>query len=324
MKALRFAPLALFLALPAWAELPSGPVVVSGGAAINQVAGGLNIANTPGTIIQWDRFNIGGGEHVHFEQWTPASAVLNRVTGLWESRIDGTLSSNGRVFLINRNGILFGSGSRVDVSGLVASTLNISNEDFLAGRYLFRCEADANCGYGGSDQISLATGAQITTRNAGDGGQVWLIASNKISSEAGSKIETPGGQAMMALGSTVSITSPTLGLISFSIDTTQDSQINLAGDIDVPRGAAGFFADSIRFAGKVSARSSSSGAGQIVAAATDQITLEQDAKLDVSAEPDANAGAVRLEAQRTLSIAPSAEIAADASGQGQGGEISLR
>jgi len=325
MKPLRLAPLVLFLTLPAWADLPSGPVVVSGGAAIIQVDTGLHIANTPGTIIQWDRFNIGAGERVHFEQWAPASAVLNRVTGMWgESRIDGMLSSNGRVFLINRNGILFGPGSRVDVAGLVASTLNISNEDFLAGRYRFRCENDAYCGTGGPDRINLAAGAQITTRNTGDGGQVWLIASNKISSEAGSKIEAPGGQAMLALGSTVSITSPALGLITFSIDTTQGSQIDLAGDIDVPRGAAGFFADSIRFAGKVSARSASTGAGQIVAAATDQITLEQDAKLDVSAEPDANAGAVRLEARRTISIAPSAEIAADASGQGRGGEISLR
>ena len=47
----------------------------------------------------------------------------------------GNLSANGQVFLLNPNGVLFGAGSRVDVGGILASTLGLSNDDFLAGRY---------------------------------------------------------------------------------------------------------------------------------------------------------------------------------------------
>src|SRR4026207_1268943 len=73
-----------------------------------------------------------------------ASSVLNRVVGQDPSAILGTLSSNGRVFLINPNGILFGQGSRVDVGGPGASTLNITDPDFLAGRLSFQAGAVAN------------------------------------------------------------------------------------------------------------------------------------------------------------------------------------
>ena len=66
------------------------------------------------------------------------SAVLNRVgAGQSASSILGSLQSNGRVFLINPNGIVFGAGSQVNVAGLVASTLNLSDADFLAGRMRF-------------------------------------------------------------------------------------------------------------------------------------------------------------------------------------------
>jgi large exoprotein involved in heme utilization and adhesion len=65
------------------------------------------------------------------------SAVLNRVVGGDPSSILGTLQSNGRVFLINPNGIMFGAGAQINVAGLVASTLNLSDADFLSGRMNF-------------------------------------------------------------------------------------------------------------------------------------------------------------------------------------------
>ena len=62
---------------------------------------------------------------------------MNRITGKNPSQILGALQSNGKVFLINPNGIVFGAGSRVDVNGLVASSLNLSDADFLAGNLKF-------------------------------------------------------------------------------------------------------------------------------------------------------------------------------------------
>src|SRR5258705_3531037 len=116
---------------------PVGPVVVNGQASFAANGRQLAITNRPGTIIIWQQFSIQSNEATGFIQQSASSAVLNRVIGVDPSKILGTLQSNGRVFLINPNGILFGAGAQVDVAGLVASTLNLRNEDFLAGRMNF-------------------------------------------------------------------------------------------------------------------------------------------------------------------------------------------
>lgn len=113
------------------------PTVVAGQASFTTQGSSLNIINSPGAIINWQGFSIGANETTRFIQQNSASSVLNRVIGSDPSLIFGTLSSNGRVFLINPGGILFGRGARIDVAGLVASTLNLSNQDFLAGRLAF-------------------------------------------------------------------------------------------------------------------------------------------------------------------------------------------
>ncbi|MDO9403537.1 MAG: filamentous hemagglutinin N-terminal domain-containing protein [Polaromonas sp.] len=297
--------------------LPNGATVINGTAGINTFSNGLQVVNSPGAIIHWDSFSIGNGRTVRFDQLTSQSAVLNRVTGNAHSEILGALQSNGRVFLLNPNGILFGAGARVDVAGLLASTLDISNEDFLAGNYRFSCFNATVCESGVdtlnpyNNRIVLEDGSQITTRTAGEGGQVWLIARDRITSEKGSKIEAPGGQVMAAAAREVTITSPALGNMTFTLTGATGSRIDLEGDIDVPRGAAGFFADTIRLAGSVAARSDVGAAGQIVARATSDIRIDGDARLDVSGNPGADAGAVRLVATRQLLVHPNAEIAAD-------------
>jgi filamentous hemagglutinin family protein len=113
---------------------PVAPTVVHGMATFNQQGSLYSITNTPNTIIDWRSFSIAPGEITRFIQQSADSKVLNRITGQDPSQILGSLQSNGKVFLINPNGVLFGAGSRVDVNGLVASSLNISNADFLAGK----------------------------------------------------------------------------------------------------------------------------------------------------------------------------------------------
>ena len=58
-------------------------------------------------------------ELTRFIQPPALSSVLNRVTGGNPSLILGSLQSNGRVLLINPNGIVFGAGAQIDVAGLV-------------------------------------------------------------------------------------------------------------------------------------------------------------------------------------------------------------
>ena len=117
---------------------PTGGVVTSGNATIAGPSNQLTITQTtPNAAINWQGFGIAAGESVRFVQPDSRSIALNRVVGNDPSAIHGNLSANGTVFLINPHGILFGRGSNVNVGGLVASTLNLSDDDFEAGRYRF-------------------------------------------------------------------------------------------------------------------------------------------------------------------------------------------
>src|SRR3546814_8786918 len=83
--------------------------------------------------IDWRSFDIEAGETTRFQQPGSVSVALNRVRGSDPSAIFGNLSANGKIYLVNPNGIVFGPGSRVDVGGLVATTADIDNGDFMAG-----------------------------------------------------------------------------------------------------------------------------------------------------------------------------------------------
>ena len=87
--------------------------------------------------IDWQSFSIGKGNTVNFVQPSASAVALNRVLGSDVSVIQGALNANGQVFLINPNGVLFSPSAQVNVGSLVASTLSISNADFMAGNYRF-------------------------------------------------------------------------------------------------------------------------------------------------------------------------------------------
>ena len=139
IRPMRLLTLAACLALPlAAAANPNGSTVTSGSATLSSSGSTLTVTTgSAGTIINWNSFSIGSGETTRFVQPSSASVTLNRVTGPGSSSILGTLQSNGQIFLTNPNGIVIGSGAQVDVAGFVASTLDISDADFLAGHYHF-------------------------------------------------------------------------------------------------------------------------------------------------------------------------------------------
>ncbi|HVJ01775.1 MAG TPA: filamentous hemagglutinin N-terminal domain-containing protein, partial [Sphingomonas sp.] len=127
------------LAGPAWAQsLPSGGQVVSGSATISRNGTALTIDQASDKLIaNWASFSIDPDHSVTFNQPTVDAVALNRVIGQDPSRILGALKANGKVFLINPNGIIVGKEGQVQAGGFVASTLGIRDEDFLAGNYRF-------------------------------------------------------------------------------------------------------------------------------------------------------------------------------------------
>ncbi|WP_439894262.1 two-partner secretion domain-containing protein (plasmid) [Ralstonia sp. 25C] len=162
---------------------PSGGVVTSGAGSIGQSGATTTITQTtPRLAIDWARFSIQPGESVNFIQPGAGAIALNRVTGSESSSILGALNANGTVFLLNPNGVLFGAGAHVNVGGLVASTLNLSNADFEAGRYAFS----------GSSSAGVVNQGTISVPS---GGKVALIANR---AENTGSIQAPGGDVLLA------------------------------------------------------------------------------------------------------------------------------
>lgn len=118
---------------------PTGGKVVAGVASVTQpTVGSTQIQQTSqNAIINWQSFSIGAGESVRFVQPNANAIALNRVIGADPSRIFGTLSANGQVFLVNQAGVYFAPGASVDVGGLLATSMNISDADFLARKFAF-------------------------------------------------------------------------------------------------------------------------------------------------------------------------------------------
>ncbi|MDH4982410.1 filamentous hemagglutinin N-terminal domain-containing protein [Hyphomicrobium sp. D-2] len=151
---------ALIIPTPALAG-PEGGNVVSGSASITQTGPVTDITQSSAkAIINWQGFSIAPSETVNFHQPDASSVVLNRVIGNESSLIQGALNANGQVFIVNSNGILFSDTANVNVGGLVASTLDISNDDFLAGNYTFAGNSTASVVNKG--QISATQGGYIS------------------------------------------------------------------------------------------------------------------------------------------------------------------
>ena len=116
----------------------SGGNVVYGNASINYGSKNTTISqSTQKALINWNSFSIASGSSVSFLQPNSSSITLNRVLGGSPSVIDGSLFATGNVWLINSNGVLFGKGSQINVGGLIATTSDMRNSDFISGNYNF-------------------------------------------------------------------------------------------------------------------------------------------------------------------------------------------
>jgi filamentous hemagglutinin family protein len=161
-RALLTASVLLTLTVTAALAGPNGANVAAGSATV-QGQGTANVVvnqSSQNAIINWQTFNIGAGESTNILMPNASSTELDRVTGgLGPSQLFGSLSSNGKVFLVNPDGILFGPGSRINVGGLLATTSDIANGDFMAGRYNFNIP--------GNPSASIVNQGMITARTGG-------------------------------------------------------------------------------------------------------------------------------------------------------------
>ncbi len=112
--------------------------VASGNVSIQQTSNVETInQSTSKAIINWQSFNIGQQQATHFIQ-PNGGITLNRISPTQgASQIYGELTATGQIILINPAGINFGPSAVVNVGGLIATTANITDQNFLNGNYQF-------------------------------------------------------------------------------------------------------------------------------------------------------------------------------------------
>lgn len=317
---------------------PIGGTVASGSATFSTSGNTLTVKNTPGTIINWQGFSINANEVTNFAQQSAASTVLNRVTSANPSNILGTLQSNGRVFLVNPNGIVFGAGSTINVGGLVASTLSIADSDFQSGKYNF---TGGNAATG-----NISNAGNITAAN---GGQIYLIAPNVDNTGI---ITAPNGAIYLAAGNSVTLVNSQDPNLAVSITAPAGNATNV-GQLVASAGSLGMFGTIVQNTGAVNADSAVLQGGKIVfkssqttlvsgtvsANGTTGGTIEalgpQVGVMDgavVSANGTQGGGTVliggdahganpNVENAQVAYVSPTASISADAIQNGNGGEV---
>lgn len=331
------------LPLAAWpaANLPTGMNVVAGQAQASLNGNTLTVRNSPNAILNWNSFSIGAGNAVRFDQVNAASQVLNRVTGTDPSAILGSLSSNGRVWLLNPNGVLFGQGARVDVAGLVTSTLNLNDNDWLAGRYVLS--------RGNATQASIVNEGELRTSL---GGRIALLSGSVVNKGS---VDAPGGQVLVATGDAIELIDTGAPNVGVRIAAAAGDVVNL-GALSAAGGKVDVYAASINQHGVVRADSLERGpAGEIVLRATEDLMVDgavtargadgqggrvtllgrrigllSGASLDVSGAQGGGHAYVgggeqgkdaSLPNAEAVYIAPQASLAADAGERGDGGRL---
>ncbi|WP_423369635.1 filamentous hemagglutinin N-terminal domain-containing protein [Burkholderia sp. LMG 32019] len=274
--------LGLAMASGAYA-LPTGGEIKSGNANIDTSADNKTMSihqHTDKLITNWQDFSVGGGERVSFRQPTSQSIALNRVIGANGSQIHGQLDANGRVFLVNPNGVMFGAGAQVNVGGLVASTQNLSDADFMAGRYRFA----------GTSGQSVENAGTIA---AADGGSVALLGARVSNTGV---IRAQMGRVALGAGNAFNVNFDGNGLLNLQVEGgAVDAQAHNGGLLKADGGevlmtarAAGDLLGSVvKNSGTIEAKGLSSRAGKIT---LDGGQVHVGGKLDASAQDASTAG----------------------------------
>lgn len=291
---------------------PIGPSVVAGGAAVSGVGTNQVTINqtTPQAILHWQQFNIAPNEVTRFIQPSAQSIALNRIFDANPSQILGSLQANGHIILLNPNGVLFGPGAQVNVNGLIASSLDLKNEDFLNGRYRFGID-------GGSALRGSVTNQG--TIEAGTGG-VYLFAPNVSNNGI---IRSPEGQILLAAGATVYLSQkPDGNGFLWEVSNTTGEAANL-GSLIADGGRIGLSGRTVRQAGLIQANSIREKNGRIELIAAEQVSIEKGsrtlAKGDTSGiSPGGTVIALSDKKTGTTQFEEGAQI--DVSGAGAGGD----
>ncbi|MBT8556386.1 filamentous hemagglutinin N-terminal domain-containing protein [Polynucleobacter paneuropaeus] len=305
--------------------LPTGGNVVAGAATISSTSTAksatMNINQTSQrAVINWQTFNVGKNATVNFNQPNSGSVTLNRVVSATPSMIQGAINANGQVILVNPNGVTFGKGAQVNAAGVVASTLNISNQDFMNGKNIYSGNGEGkivnkgtitatdpngyiallapeirNQGYliarmGPSSTVALASGEKISLDFRGT--QLIGVSIDKAAYKALIEnkriIETNGGVIIVAAGTARELMS---SVIQNTGRISANSIVDNGGVIEL-------VADNVTNSGSISANGGTNGVGGQVNIVGNNITLA--ANSQTTATGNLGGGSIQVGVGKTV------------------------
>ena len=223
------------------ATLPTGGDIVSGSGNITASENAMNITQaSPKLVTHWQDFSIGKENTVNFIQPSQSSVALNKVLGNNVSVIQGALNANGRVFLVNPNGITFTSDAQVNVGGLVTSTLDISTQDFLTDNYVFEGQSTSvivnqgNIGASQDGTIALIAAKIINQGHiSAQSGNVLMGSGNRVTLDLGGpvklQVEEGAIESLISQGGAVHADEGFIYLSAKAVDELATSVINHTG-----------------------------------------------------------------------------------------------
>ncbi|MEN6426748.1 MAG: filamentous hemagglutinin N-terminal domain-containing protein [Phycisphaerales bacterium] len=328
---------------------PEGATVVHGAATFQQSGNYTTIQASDRAVINYSSFDIARPETVQFIQPSVSASVLNRILSANPTMIDGTILANGRVFFVNPAGVVFGESAHVNVAQLVASALDISDTDFINGRHDFKGGEGSviNNGSISAERASLI-GKQVA--NLGQincpGGYVVMAAGDRVF------LGEPGTNLLVEIDeSGLSRPSEPLG----GSAVLNEGTVEAAGGSIILAAAGDIYAQAISNVGRLSASASEGDAGTVKLSAPqgtvintgsieavsesgkggqvqvlgDRVGLFESSEIDVSGAAGGGTALVggdyrgqgEIPTAARTSVGPDATIRADATEDGDGGEI---
>jgi filamentous hemagglutinin family protein len=311
--------IALLLSTSSAFALPTGNQLVAGQATVSTPnANTMQIQQgSQNAVINWQGFSVGQNQAVNIQQPNTQAALLNRVVGQDASQIQGQINANGQVYLVNPNGVLFSKTAQVDVAGLVATTHDITNANFMAGTNHF------------TQNSATGTVQNDGTLNTKSGGVVALIGTSVTNNGT---INTPNGTAALAAGKTVDLDFQGNGLVEVKVSeaalnaqiTNNGAVIAEGGRVMMTAQAAGqLISTVINQNGIVKAQGMSARNGEIILDGGSNGTVNVSSTIDASSHNTANnvtGGNVTVKGQ-AVNVQNSAII--NASGDAGGGTVAI-
>ena len=331
----------------ALATLPSLAVAGPGGESV--VAGNVDVVRpdaastqinqtSQNAIVNWSTFSIDGNEYVLIQQPNSSSTILNRVIGSQQSRILGQLQANGRVFLVNPQGVYVGPGASIDVGAITLSALDIKDQDFLNGDYIFSGKPTngvvenhgaitaANGGFvvlagdyvnntgvitATLGTVALAAGKQVTLDVDNDGLVGFAVDEATVAELAGvenvGEIIADGGRVVMTASVANDLVATAVnnqGLVRAQRIEEKGGEIYLTG-----------YGGDVVNGGTLDVRGANdTSGGQALVYATDDIVLEKGSKILASGDGQRPGGSVRVIANGNLNFKKDALVEADGGG----------